>query len=354
VTTDAKSTEDFVGTDRFLVLRRIGAGGMGVVYEALDRERNTKLALKTLRTLKPEAILRFKNEFRALQDLHHPNLVSLGELFEEQGQWFFTMEMVRGVHFLDHVRGGQPPGKGGGPSTGPVFPVDIASDEQSTVHGPEAERPKIPPPRDSATRLASGVDETRLRSTLAQLALGLVALHRAAKVHRDIKPSNILVTPEGRVVLLDFGLVADLANNIPESHLVGTFSYMAPEQAGLKPIGPPADWYSVGVLLFQALTGRLPVQGHAREVLILKQAFEPPAPSTIADVPKDLDQLAVDLLRIDPQSRPKGPDRRALRTSAVSVSRRPQASPPRPTSWADEASSPPSVRPTPPPAASTA
>src|SRR5262249_13676994 len=94
--------------------------------------------------------------------------------------------------------------------------------------------------------------------------------------------------------------------NVPELHLVGTFSYMAPEQAGLKAIGPAADWYSVGVLLFQALTGRLPVQGNAREVLILKQAFEPPAPSTIADVPADLDSLAVDLLRIDPLSRPKG------------------------------------------------
>src|SRR4029079_2327711 len=97
----ASSVRPFAGTARFHVLRKLGAGGMGVVYEALDRETDTRVALKTLRTFKPDAILRFKNsEFRALQDIQHPNLASLLELFEENGQLFFTMEMVRGVHFL--------------------------------------------------------------------------------------------------------------------------------------------------------------------------------------------------------------------------------------------------------------
>src|SRR4029078_2561363 len=77
---------------------------MGVVYEALDRERNSRVALKTLRTLDATAVLRFKNEFRWLQDLQHPNLVSLGELFSEDGQWFFTMELIDGVDFLHWVR----------------------------------------------------------------------------------------------------------------------------------------------------------------------------------------------------------------------------------------------------------
>src|SRR5205823_2255349 len=76
---------EFAGTDRFQVLRRLGAGGMGVVYEALDLERNAHVALKTLRTSGAESILRFKNEFRALQDLEHPNLCSLGELISEAG-----------------------------------------------------------------------------------------------------------------------------------------------------------------------------------------------------------------------------------------------------------------------------
>src|SRR6185503_14468211 len=86
---------------------------MGVVYEALDRQRNTRVALKTLRTLSAEGILRFKNEFRRLQDIQHPNLVTLGELFFDSGQWFFTMELVDGIDFLTYVR---PTGRVGAPS----------------------------------------------------------------------------------------------------------------------------------------------------------------------------------------------------------------------------------------------
>ncbi len=296
---DAQADE-FTGTERFLVIRRVGAGGMGVVYEALDRERNTRVALKTLRTVKPDAILRFKNEFRALSDIQHPNLASLGELFEEHGQWFFTMEMVRGVHFLDYVR--RPVDEAGGE-------VHASTDDEPTANlGVTARTSQDSIPALPPKRLPSGADETRLRGAVAQLALGLAALHRAHKVHRDIKPSNILVTAEGRVVILDFGLVADLVNVIPESHLVGTFSYMAPEQAGMKPIGPAADWYSVGVLLYQALTGRLPVSGNAREVLILKQAFDPPPPSALVEVPEDLDRICSDLLRIEPKDRPSERD----------------------------------------------
>jgi tetratricopeptide (TPR) repeat protein len=299
----SETGDDFAGTERFEVVRRLGAGGMGVVYEAIDRDRNANVALKTLRTLKPDALLRFKNEFRALQDIEHPNLVTLGELFEDRERWFFTMEMVEGAHFLDYVRCVDEADE---LSAGPDS-ASRSADEPSTVDLPSnEERAHRPAPRSEKSRLSSGADETRLRSAFAQLALGLAALHRAQKVHRDIKPSNILVTSEGRVVILDFGLIADLLNMVPESHLVGTFSYMAPEQAGLKPIGPAADWYSVGVLLYQSLTGRLPVTGNAREVLVLKQAFEPAPPHVIAEVPEDLDALAMDLLRIDPAARPSG------------------------------------------------
>ncbi|HRI54456.1 MAG TPA: protein kinase, partial [Pseudomonadota bacterium] len=94
---------EFPGTARFTVLRRLGQGGMGTVYEVLDRERNTRLALKTLTTLNADTLLLFKNEFRALQDIQHPNLVRLGELFEEAGQWFFTMELVEGTDFMSYI-----------------------------------------------------------------------------------------------------------------------------------------------------------------------------------------------------------------------------------------------------------
>src|SRR5262249_58312456 len=100
----ALAETDFTSTRRFDVRRRLGEGGMGVVYEAWDRERRARVAIKTLRTLSAEGILRFKNEFRALQDLTHRNLCALGELISDRGQWFFTMELVDGVDLLSWVR----------------------------------------------------------------------------------------------------------------------------------------------------------------------------------------------------------------------------------------------------------
>ncbi len=297
--------EDFVGTERFHVLRRLGKGGMGVVYEAIDLERNERVALKTLRRLSANAVLRFKTEFRALQDLDHPNLVRLGELFEDAGQWFFTMELVLGVSFLEYVRP-----DGGDPA---AARLSMEQDDEPTLPHESDGETRGPSPE----KLPKGYDEGRLRSALAQLSSGLHALHLAHKVHRDIKPSNVLVTHEGRVVILDFGLVTEAANKRiwPDDHLVGTVSYMAPEQAAQKPVGPAADWYATGVVLYQSLTGKLPVRGTTQEVLVLKQAVEPVPPQALADVPADLDALCSELLRIDVSARPDGPE--VLRRLAV-------------------------------------
>src|SRR6476659_1491824 len=89
---------------RFRVLHRLGGGAQGSVYEAIDLDSDTPVALKTIRFPRPEGIVRFKQEFRAIRDLRHPHLVRLGELSEEDGQWFFTMEIVRGTDLLRWVR----------------------------------------------------------------------------------------------------------------------------------------------------------------------------------------------------------------------------------------------------------
>jgi serine/threonine protein kinase len=271
---------------------------MGVVYEALDRDRNEHVALKMLRTLSAEGLVRFKDEFRSLQDLGHPNLCSLGELFEADGRWFFTMELIRGDTFLAYVC----PGSAASAldHTGPVLAglapslLELATKTSArTWH--------------NAAIVEPVAEESRLRQALGQLALGLCALHAAGKVHRDIKPSNVLVTKEGRVVLVDFGLVGDLRDTTSEPSRVGTASYMAPEQAAVHRLSPAADWYSVGVVLYQALTGRLPFVGSPQEILARKARTEPVPPSEFrAGVPRDLDALCQALLKRDPEARPSG------------------------------------------------
>jgi eukaryotic-like serine/threonine-protein kinase len=104
----AQAPRPLARSARFEIVRRIGAGGMGIVYEAIDRQRETRVALKTLRNLDGGSLLRFKREYRSLQGLLHPNLVSLGDLVEEDGSWLFTMDLVRGVEFLRWVRGDEP------------------------------------------------------------------------------------------------------------------------------------------------------------------------------------------------------------------------------------------------------
>ena len=299
---------EFHGTKRFDIRRRLGAGGMGVVYEAYDRDQQVSLALKTLRRPGPDAILRLKNEFRALQDIQHRNLVHLGELFEDDGVWFFTMELVHGTTLIEYLR----------PGTQPVWsPSAIASTDE--MHATAPMLAPIPAgtvaalgsaPGSARIPIAGTFHELRLRDALVQLTHGLSALHHVGKVHRDVKPSNILVEAGGRVVLLDFGLVADSEPGPAQSEVgvVGTAAYMAPEQALGRPVGPEADWYSVGVVLYEALTGVLPFQGSQVQILMQKQQLLPPRPLThVADVPADLDRMCTELLEPDPQRRPTGP-----------------------------------------------
>ena len=305
------SDEPFVGDERFEIRSRLGVGGMGVVYEAFDRERDAVVALKALPGLDGDTLLRFKHEFRAVHDIKHPNLVELGELMERQGRWLITMELVRGVDLVSWVRGTRPSAR-----HLPSSPSDEDEDETrvlaqgrkpepGSISGEHA-RVRPPPPVPRA------FDEGRLRSALVQLCRGVLALHAANKVHRDLKPSNILVTEAGTVKILDFGLVAEAgtARSPNESEfVVGTPNYMAPEQAMGGVTGPEADWYSVGVVLFVALTGGPPFVGTANEVMIAKHLE---SPVRALDVPPDLDAICSALLAREPVQRATGRDVLAL------------------------------------------
>ena len=269
---DAVSTPA-LGGGRFEVRGTLGAGGAGVVYRAFDKQLGREVALKLLRHASGRDLYRFKREFRALADIVHPNLVALHELHATGGEWFFTMELVEGVAFIDWVR----PGRGTGPA------------------------------RTRADILGSACDEARLRAALVQLVDALVGLHRAGKLHRDLKPSNVLVTEAGRVALLDFGLVAGIAEGNPERLAVGTPVYMSPEQAADQPLAEASDWYSLGAMLYEALTGKRPFEGESEQVMTRKQVELPVAPGELAaGTPPDLGRLCMQLLQPRPADRPRG------------------------------------------------
>jgi hypothetical protein len=243
----------------YRLLRELGRGGMGVVYEALHVQRGNHVALKTLPSVDGAALHRFKREFRALADINHPNLVGLHTLEADGGQWFFTMDLVTGEDFLSYVRP------------------------------------------------AGTLDEARLRAALGQLVTGVLALHGQHIIHRDLKPSNVMVTGDGQVVLLDFGLVAELDRaevSRSTQKIAGTPTYMAPEQAAGSPVTAASDWYAVGVMLYEALSGKPPFSGPLLRVLQDKQQLDAPPLPEEAAAPADLAGLCLRLLAREPQQRP--------------------------------------------------
>ena len=272
---------------RYRLVRRLGEGGFGVVYEAVDGERSEKVALKVLRRLDPDALYRFKKEFRLLADVSSRHLVSLHELFAEGDQWFLTMELIEGEDFLSHV-GGRAAGSEASTTSDGIGQARTIGDRKA--------------PR-------SGLDEGRLRWALGELAAGVEALHQRGLLHRDLKPQNVLVSGEGRVVLLDFGLLAEKdVRRSTADQIVGTVAYMSPEQAlGGDELGEASDWYAVGAMLYEALTGRLPHEGKAMQVLVAKREVDPPSPLEVSPgLPADLSALALRLLARDPRDRACG------------------------------------------------
>jgi eukaryotic-like serine/threonine-protein kinase len=259
--------ETFRRQSRFEVVAPIGRGANGAVYRARDRETGQEVALKTILSPDAEQTYHLKAEFRSLAQISHLNLVQLEELFVTADTCFFTMELLQGHTF-------------------------------ATLLSPTS--------RDEP-RAWSERGLARLRGVLSQLVSGISALHTAGKLHRDIKPSNIIVTDDGRAVLVDFGLCTELRLvERARHHLVGTLVYMPPEQAWGKPLTPAADWYALGAVLYEALVGRAPFEGVGSRLLFEKE--RPPALAPVTpQAASALAELAVALLDPDPARRP-GPE----------------------------------------------
>jgi predicted ATPase len=266
---------------------------MGTVHEAYDRETRALVALKTFKHFSGHEVYKLKREFRALADLHHENLVRLGELHCDGDRWFFTMELVRGENLLQYVRAGL---SGDGHSTSQTRArLDLGPATLELGSGTYAQAPA-----------GSTLREERLRASLSQLARALCELHAAGCIHCDVKPSNVLIEATGRVVLLDFGISYQLGCHGPQRGIVeGTLPYMAPELVSGAPPSPAADWYAFGALLFEAVSGRLPFAGDPRQVLAAKRLG---APRIVLqqEVPEDLLALSLALLHSDPRRRPGG------------------------------------------------
>lgn len=289
--------------ERFQLLRRLGTGGFGAVFSVVDKQTGKQLALKRLSRVDAGSIYRFKQEFRVLQGHAHPNLVRIHELFSEEDYWCFTMDQVDGVRFDSWLRGDIADGPRG-------YATD--STNESTT-GDVAPSFSAPPPENSGvdargwTRKAPFI-EKRLRDALRQLVQGVLELHALGILHRDLKPSNVLVTEQGKLVILDFGLAlnVEMASGA-DLGAAGTPAYMSPEQARGASLTTASDWYSIGVMLYEGLTGQLPFVGSSADMIQARQARLPRDPRLLApSLPEDLCTLAMDLLKREPIERPNG------------------------------------------------
>ncbi|MFE9959169.1 protein kinase [Micromonospora sp. NPDC005299] len=255
--------------DRYELTYPIGRGGMGQVWAGFDERLDRPVAVKFLRQMEvPEderdvAVRRFRREAGATARLDHPGVPTVHDLGQHADDLYIVMQLVRGYPLADL----------------------IAEQEQLAVG-------------ESA-------------SIAAQVCSVLAAAHAASLVHRDLKPQNLMITPSGAVKVLDFGVAALLgpaeqSRLTVTGHTLGTPAYIAPEQASGGAVGPGADLYALGCILFEMLTGRPPYEAKNAPDM-LRRHMQSPIPVVTeyrSDVPDDLAHLLFCLLAKDPSERP--------------------------------------------------
>jgi eukaryotic-like serine/threonine-protein kinase len=246
---------------RYRIIRKLGAGGMANVYLAEDQELGRRVAIKILNERHAnddQFVERFRREAKNAAGLSHPNIVSIYDRGEAEGTYYIAMEYLDGRSLKELIVG-----------RGPA-PVHVA------------------------------IDYTR------KILDALRFAHRNGIVHRDIKPHNVIVDAEGRVKVTDFGIARAGTSQMTEvGSIIGTAQYLSPEQAKGAPVDQTSDLYSVGVVLYELLTGNVPFSGDSPVEIAMKHISAiPEPPSTIRpDIPEDLDLVVLRALAKTPEER---------------------------------------------------
>lgn len=247
---------------RFRIEAVLGIGGMGVVYRATDLALEVPVALKLLRpelAARADAFERFRQELLTARQVSSPRVVRIHDLAQHDGQWLISMDLIEGEG------------------------LDRRLD------------------RDGAMSPEDAVRLTR------QLAEGLAAAHARGVIHRDLKPANVLIDREGNAYISDFGVARSLASNglTQSGAVVGTPDYVSPEQARGEPVDARSDLYTLGLILYEMLTGAMPFQGGTLSEILAQRMLRSPAPVTQVkpQTPAWLARLADRLLRVQPSHR---------------------------------------------------
>jgi eukaryotic-like serine/threonine-protein kinase len=279
----------------FCIVRKIGRGGMGIVYEAVQRSLGRRVALKVLpfaAALEPRQLQRFQNEAQAAAQLHHPNIVPVHFVGCERGVHYYAMQLIDGQNLADLIRRLQAQKAPSGPATGEAPTVAVVAAELSTQRATQAE---------SYYRAVAGF--------AVQAAEALEHAHQFGIIHRDVKPANLMVDVRSNVWVTDFGLAQfhSSAGLTRTGDLLGTLRYMSPEQAAGQgaPLDPRTDVYSLGATLYELLTLEPLFAGDDPRRLLRQILDDEPRPprSVDAAVPVELETIVLKAVGKDPAER---------------------------------------------------
>ncbi len=246
--------------DRYEILEKIGTGGMSDVYKAKDHKLNRLVAVKMLKaefSENADFVSKFRVEAQAAAGLMHPNIVNVYDVGEEKGLYYFVMELVEGITLKKYI--------------------------------------------EKKARLS--VKEAV--SIAIQVSMGLEAAHRNHVIHRDIKPQNIIISKDGKVKVTDFGIAKAATSNTITSNVMGSVHYTSPEQARGGYSDEKSDIYSLGITMFEMLTGRVPFNGETTVAIAIKHIqSEMPSPCDfVPEIPRSVEQIVLKCCE-------KSPDRR--------------------------------------------